>query len=251
MAWNVFAILEPGEESNGLYPSISDQLSVTHEILDGQIPSKIDVGILEAERQGATGLTKVASVADVKVEIYPTASRLIIYCLKWTKGGFVGSTGGIGLAVALTTAVVSSAHSARKRKDKVLAGHIRWEWVSAIGWRARSFWQRNEVVIRFVDATDGKPTTCHLVLAFRPGANSQALAREMTDKVIAYRYAGGETFGENELAEWESLRTSGMSPKVDKGISWLTMPSSWEVGRADFPASSVVPRYPAPAARGN
>lgn len=233
MGWGVVAKIGPGDDADGLYPAISDALELVRDPLDGpsphRLPGRPDI---EVQRDGAV----VARAADLKIDVDFTASRLTLYCKKWATGGFIGSADPIGLAVAATTALVSSAIAAHRRSGTVLAGHIRWEWIAAIGWKPKTWIEGPSVIIRCLDATEEVAADVTLTMTLHRAHDAQALARSLVERVIAYRYSSDEQFSDSESSAWESIRIAGASPKVDQGVSWVTFPSSWPVGATGYPA---------------
>jgi hypothetical protein len=234
MTWNAIAAIAEGEQSDGLYPTLASGLSFEREPFDGPLPAPIDAIAIEVEHLINQQWHRSAHADDLKLQIYPTAGRLVIYCHKWSTGGFIGTTGPIGLAVAMTTAAISGAVAAKHNKGRALAGHVRWEWVTSVGWQARTFWKRNAVVLRVLDSTSGTQVPCRITIFFKGTTDERAVAHSFAKRAVAYRLASNEAFDDEEHSAWEELQRSQHWTEPNKGFSRLDFPTGWPVGSKGF-----------------
>lgn len=75
---------------------------------------------------------------DLKAELYITNSRVAFACAHYDKGASVaGETFWLGTGLGLTTATVSKAYHKIRSRGTILAGHIRYEWLSSVGARPK------------------------------------------------------------------------------------------------------------------
>ena len=246
MTWNFVAPIAAQEDTEGLFPLLSSNYDVTREPLDGTLATSLDVFQASVTRMVDGTFKQQVNLSDLKLDVSFTESRLILYCRKWSKGGFIGSTDPIGLIVAATTAAVSATRAANRRKGTALAGHLHWDAVRAIGWRPRTMWDTNAISIAYLDRTGGEEQRCRILLEFKRGVDAQAVARQILDRVIAYRFSSDEEFTADELEKWEIIRTSGPIAQANKGLTWVTLPTSWPIGGTGFIAPSRI-QFPAAA----
>lgn len=248
MAWRGVTPIAAGEESGGLYPTLRDDLSVMLEPEESAEKESVvttkALGVTMQRRVNGEWV-RVFHADDIPLVVYTTNRRLVVYCKKWTKGGFIGTTGPIGLAVALTTAAVSGAAAARKRKGTALAGHIRWEWVALIAWRRRAFGQRNALVLQTVDCTDGRRSECRLIIEFSGYVDEVTFAKGIARRV-AKRWLDSDTSMTDEDREkWERTASDPQWEVRGKTVSILTLPRHHLLTAEGVPAE-VAEQSPAP-----
>ncbi|MBC7594407.1 MAG: hypothetical protein H7288_10770 [Kineosporiaceae bacterium] len=246
MTWNFVAPIAAEEDTDGLFPLLSSTFDVMPEPLDGQLSTSLSVFQASVTRMVNGSFKEQVNLSDLKLEAHFTESRFVLYCRKWSKGGFIGSTDPIGLLLAATTAAVSAARAANRRKGTALAGHLHWEALRAVAWRPRTMWDTNAVSLAYLDNTDGEEVRCRILLEFRRNVDAQEVARQILDRALAYRFSSNEEFTAEETENWEAIRTSGPIVQANKGLNWVTLPTSWPIGGTGFtPPTSI--QFPAVA----
>ena len=227
----MLAVCENGEENFPIYPTLNDDLLVMGEPLDGGFGETIQVSRVVVRRKVGNNFKTVMETKDLSFQVWVTASRVIFYCKKFEKGGRWVGFGLGGLAVAVVANSVSAAIAANRRKGKALVGNIRYPWVSSVMFSPRSgFGSENDLRIAFVDGTEDSRPDCDITFSIERQRDANRLARHITDRVIAYRYASGEEIDADELGRFEALRSSGLAAVPEKGrLSSYKFPSSWRV----------------------
>jgi hypothetical protein len=218
MTYNVLAVCENGVENYPLYPLLNDDILIVPEALDGPLGEPIRVSKIVVRRKVGNGYTTVTETKEIVFQVWITASRVIFYCKKFEKGGGWVGFGLGGLAVAVVANSVSHAIAANRRKGKALIGNIRYPWVSSVMFSPRNgFGTEENVRIAFVDGTDDSRPEGDITFSIERHNNANRVARNIVDRVIAYRYASGEELDAEELRRFEELRHSGLAALPEKG----------------------------------
>ena len=231
MTYNVLSVCENGAENYPLYPLLNDDILIVPEALDGPLGEPIRVSKIVVRRKVGNSYTTVTETKDIVFQVWITASRVIFYCKKFEKGGGWVGFGLGGLAVAVVANSVSHAIAANRRKGKALIGNIRYPWVSSVMFTPRNgFGTEENVRIAFVDGTDDSRPDGDITFSIERHNNANRVARNIVDRVIAYRYASGEELDAEELRRFEELRHSGLAALPEKGrLTSYGIPSSWRV----------------------
>ena len=216
MSWEGLKVVSVGEETEGLYPLLDDDRYILAEPDDGARGSTFKVMDARVDYFTGDDWEELASIDDSKIEVTPTDSRLIYYCRKWSHGGYIGTSGPIGLVVLATTAAVSGARAAARNRGNALAGHIRWSWVMRIGFQKKTFWRSPAVgVIVAESVSETEMIAYRLVSSFR----LTSTAEEFRDTIIAHCRAYHHTFRDSlseehraALGEFDPSRQWGGAP---------------------------------------
>jgi hypothetical protein len=231
MSWEGLKVVSVGEDTAGLYPLLDDDRYVTAEPDDGAKDSTFKV--LDARVAYFTGddWETAASIEDSRIEVTPTESRLIFYCRKWSHGGYIGTTGPIGLVVLATTAAVSGARAAARNRGNALAGHIRWGWVMSIGFQKKTFFGSPSVAIIVAESvSETQMIPFRIATSFR----LTSTAEEFRDSIIAhcrsYHHTYRNCLSDEHREAWDEFDPSRQWEEADKGLQWLDMPSSTFIG---------------------
>ena len=252
MTYNVLTVCENGAENYPLYPSLNDDILIVPEALDGPLGEPIRVSKIVVRRKVGNGYTTVTETKDIVFQVWITASRVIFYCKKFEKGGGWVGFGLGGLAVAVVANSVSHAIAANRRKGKALIGNIRYPWVSSVMFSPRNgFGTEENVRIAFVDGTDDSRPEGDITFSIERHNNANRVARNIVDRVIAYRYASGEDLDTEELRRFEELRHSGLAALPAKGqLTSYRIPSSWRVPLGLTLVPTAPPVFPPGAPEG-
>lgn len=246
MTYNVLAVCENGEENFPVYPALNDDIQVMAEALDGGFGQPVQVSRVVIRRKVGNSYTTVTETKDLSFQVWITASRVIVYCKKFEKGGGWVGWGLGGLAVAVVANSVSHAMAANRRKGKALVGNIRYPWISSVMFSPRAgFGTENDVRIAFVDGTDDSRPDCDITFTIERHNDANRLARHIVDRTIAYRYSTGEEMDADELRRFEELRTSGLAAAPAKGrLTSYKIPSSWRVPLGLTTVPGAPPPFP-------
>jgi hypothetical protein len=102
---------------------------------DGRLSPEPGEQILWAGSLGRLEIPGFPACEDGR--IFVTDRRIAFTSLSFDKGNTYVGIGGVGLAIALGSTLVSQQNAKRRRKGKVLLSHIRYEWLT--GMRLRRF----------------------------------------------------------------------------------------------------------------
>jgi hypothetical protein len=223
-----------GEESDGLYPILDSSLNIVPESDDGHRGESVRAMSARVEYFMADDTWETAgSIEEIKMDIYPTSSRVIFYCRKWAHGGFIGSADPLGLVVGATTAIVSGARAASRNKGNALAGHIRWPWVRMVGYKRKTFFSSPAVGIVVAESvSEDAVTFCRVWVEFRLTNTAEAFRDTIIEHCRTYRQTVSDSMSIEERAAWECFEPNDQWRDAGKGLNWLDMPSSTCIGDA-------------------
>ncbi|WP_416417170.1 hypothetical protein [Paenarthrobacter aromaticivorans] len=225
MFYNPLSIVEPNEPVSFAYPSITGDLTLAWDGLDGHINGPFhatgaDVQILDPSRNQ---FRQLAEIKDVRIECYMSESRLAMICRKYDKGG--GWVGGPG---ALVLNAGSKIIAANRSRGKALAGHLRYPWLSKVLFHTRQGFLDSEI-LRLIYQSEG--ATMYLELTLDGSFNSGAIAYEIVQRTVSYRQADRAPVSEEDARALEALRSEGPVLPTEKGsMAKYTVPASCPAG---------------------
>jgi hypothetical protein len=247
MAYNIIGLrtADDAEHGGALYPVLGDQgdpYLVEIEPADGTQIMRISASGL-AVRERATPNAPVKAIGtfnDIDVDVYITAARIVLACEKYEKGGgWIGLSGG-GLIVAGAANAISHARTARRRRGKLLVGHIRYPWLVSVGARTKEgFGTSNGLRIIAKEKTPAGTRTIMLDLTLDKRADSPALAQRIAQRCANFRLDHDITPDNEFHSGFEVLKTAPRRIPEPKTYAQHTMPMAWHVA-----ANSA---YPKPA----
>ncbi|HEX4443168.1 MAG TPA: hypothetical protein VHZ81_06325 [Galbitalea sp.] len=247
MTYNAVRIVETGEQPSALFPSIDELLRIIPEPADGPLGAPLQATSVSVQRKVGNSWVNQLRASDISLELWPTGSRLLVYCRKYNKsGGWVGFSLG-GLAVAVAANAISAGISAGQRRGKALVGGIRYPWIRSVSFAPRNGYKTRETLeIGYVDGTDPTKPACSITFHLPNHVEANRIARHLADKVIAYRYASGLPIADDALARYENLRTSGLMGPPKKGFLHIyRIPTSFAVPGGVEVLPSTPPPFPA------
>lgn len=205
------SIMEPGEPVSFAYASITEELTIAWDGVDGHINGPFhatgaDVQILDPS---TNRFRQLAAISDVRIECYMSESRLAMVCRKYDKGG-----GWIGGAGALVLNAGSKIIAANRSRGKALAGHLRYPWLDTVLFHQRQGFFDSEV-LRLIYYSEG--ATMYLQLTLENAYNRGAIAYEITQRTLAYRRADRMPVSAEDLQALDLLKTQGPVLPTDKG----------------------------------
>jgi hypothetical protein len=246
MTHTILDVIAPGEAESFAYPALNTDLTIKWDALDGTIIGPIlasAVGVKQFDA-GKNVFVEVASVPDVRINCYITEARIALVCPKYDKGGgWVG-----GFAVALNAG--SKLLAARRRHGTALTGHIRYPWVKGIYFQPKQGFRSVES-LRIVYESDG--SVLYLTLILDKSTDSSALAFGLMERVVAYRQADTDTFGEVESQAFDALLAAGKVDNREKTgrLAGYQIPTNWPAPGGEQCAPAKPPsKSVASAARG-
>ena len=135
MSYDILTIRTADANDGYVYPIFGEDDLIEFEDLDGQNVQTIDVHAIDG-RQGAR---RIAHLQKISATVYITDARVAVACVKYDKGGgFTGFSAG-AMATAMAINAVSKARASRRRKGKMLLGHVRYEWLHQVGFSPKRF----------------------------------------------------------------------------------------------------------------
>lgn len=230
MAFNVLTIRDAADDgSDAMYPVVGDESLVRLSEADGDVDRLVATAI-EVREVVQNSQRKLLSLRDVKLEVFLTASRVAIACVKYDKGGGWVGFGGAGAAVALTANVVSKARAARRRRGKVLVGQVRHQWLAAVGYKPKTGWLSSEEVrLHIVDGTATPPRALLVDLTLPKNVDAAAVAQSIVRSAAAYRLRADTSFQNAERATFETLSVADrLSAPAPKRFAMYSMPTSYK-----------------------
>lgn len=242
--WNFFSIIDATDDDPALYPILSGPeatLPVALEPLDGPRPSYYTgtaAQVLGTDASGALRRT-VTLPSDLKWEILVTDSRVIVYCVKFDKGGGWGGFGLGGLAVAAAANAVSKARAAARRKGKLLVAQVRYPWLQQTLATPKVDWKTTgKVRLRVNAAPSGPDRFVMLELVVSKQTSALAVGHDIAVRAARYRLARDTSMEPEERARIEELAASPErqphEPTSGRNPTWAVyaMPTSYRVNRA-------------------
>lgn len=196
------------------------------------IPDQLDNGLSRRVRATAiavyrktvndTDFKQILRASEVDIDCYITDSRFIVRCDKYDKGGTW--TGGL-TALALTA--VERAAANRRTRGKTLLGHIRYEWVSAIGYicKDRSGLFSSAVrELRFVVVNTDKSKFMYQI-CFSADTDTASIANEILHKLADYRSRMTDEKDEKEKEFYKKYKTDRIPVKSNPAdVSQVSVP---------------------------
>lgn len=241
--WNFFSIIDATDDDPTLYPVLSAPeapLPVAVEPLDGPRPSYYTgtaAQVLGTDAHGALRRT-VTLPSDLKWEILVTDSRVIVYCVKFDKGGGWGGFGLGGLAIAAAANAVSKAMAASRRKGKLLVAQVRYPWLQQTLATPKVDWKTSgKVRLRVNAAPSGANRFIMLELTVNKQTSALTVCHDIAVRAARYRLANDASMEPEERARFEEIAASPerqpKEPTSGRNPTWAVyaMPTSFRVNR--------------------
>lgn len=244
--YDVFTIQEPGWPQSFEHPSLHPDFSIQFDHIDGNIIGPIYASaIIGSDYNYARGQWVRDSYAeDVTVLCYASEARFVFVCRRYDRGGGWSGWDPTGLAIAVVANVVSKARAAGRSRGTALTGHLRYPWISFIGFEPKLGWMTDEI-LRLVYGTADERYM--LELKFKSGVNAGSLAYTLMQRVVAYRLADRSRKSNNEIRELCELLARGPAGAPPPGkIAGYSLPGSIPAGAG---AEHAPPAQPSTAYR--
>lgn len=224
MSFSLFAVRTGEEPQTDLYPDPGDARdSVELEDGDGRV-AVYTVTAMSVTSLAGNRPQQTAKFADISATATVTDRRVAVACTKYDKGGGWSGFGVGGLAVAATANAVSKARAARRRKGKMLVGHVRYDWLGVIEAKDRSgVFTKNGIQLLFGDPAEGSGLLV-LDLTLDKHASATTIAADIARRAAAYK-ATHNADGDHRAA----LHTYAGSPTfeaLDNGTRRYRLPAT-------------------------
>jgi hypothetical protein len=242
MSFNVLAIRTGSDAGDGaLYPVLSDPDEPRLLALDDYDGSDTTTFVATALRVIQVGQPHktLVRLRDVKIEVLVTDARLALACEKYDKGGgWVGF--GVGaFVVAQAANAVSKARAAKRSRGKVLVGHVRYPWVTAVGATVKSGFLTEEAIRLEIREKEGGATVRKLLeLTLPRGTSATIVAQDLARRVASYRLTIKSDLAPEHRAAFTALSQGPalLTPEPRK-FAYYWMPTFFHVtARTAFPA---------------
>jgi hypothetical protein len=156
---------------------------------------------------------KLASMSDMRIDVYVTDARVAIACSKFDKGG--GWTGmGTGALVAVAFNAGSKILAANRRRGKMLVGQARYPWIASAGSTSRIGMFSSEGLYIKVKSPDG---ILQLRLDLPKNIDAASVAAEVARRAAIYRLACEPAMDAEKRAALEPL-TKAERIEPEKGM---------------------------------
>lgn len=254
--WNFFSIIDANDDDPALYPVLSGpeaRFPIALEAQDGAQPSYYTATAATVLGTDASGslVRTVTLPSDLKWEILVTDCRVVVYCVKFDKGGGWGGFGLGGLAIALAANAVSKARAAGRRKGKLLVAQVRYPWLQQALATPKVDWRTaNKIRLRVDASPGGAHRYTMLELTLGKQTDPLPICHEIAVRAARYRLTSDASMGQEEREGFEQLARTAVrhpaEPTSARKATWAVyaMPSNYRVNRATAypkPASGMIP----------
>jgi hypothetical protein len=218
MPFDILTVRTADANEGYLFPVLGEGNDIIEfEATDGKTIRRI-----EAHRLAVRHATHLAaSVQKIRADVFVTDARVAIACEKYDKGGgWTGFSPG-SMATAMAINAVSKARASRRRKGKVLVGHVRYEWLHRVGFSPKRFGSDEKIRLELTDDADR-----HMVLDIHlpKDVDSSALAQDIVQRAARFRLRETEIKPEN-VEKFKELQHAPALQPADKTFASYTMPT--------------------------
>lgn len=235
-SWDLLTVIDGSDSNDSFYPVLSlSQASPSVDLKPDDHPfatlTATGVKVLSVERSSLEPVLTIPS--DFSFSVVLTPVRIVLSCAKFEKGSTWFGTGA-GAVVAVAAMAVSAARAASRRKGKLLAGHIRYQWVDRILVRQGKGWLNPSVlriVVRRPPRAGGTPLILHLELPKQ--LDARAIGRDLAARVATFRLQFDTELDDAERESFVNFAQGiasrgGGSADADGWVTYA-MPTSWPV----------------------
>lgn len=126
------------DQDSKLFPNPSDrgnseQWLIDSESYDGSAPVVLPIIGLHEQEVASGRVKSLSKLSGIKGVMYITDSRVAVAVEKFNKGQLYTGIGDITDSIALVASGISAIRAARRRKGKLLVGHVRYQWLKFVG----------------------------------------------------------------------------------------------------------------------
>jgi hypothetical protein len=167
------------------------------------------------------------SLRDIKGQCFLTDARFVFCCEKYDKGGGWVGFGGLGAAVAITANAVSKARAAHRRKGKMLAGQVRYQWLAQVGGSTKmGMLDSEQLRLVVADGTRSDHPLLLVDLTLPKATDSAAVAQELVRRSSRFRLAH-DVIEDGDRAEFERLTAAPRIASEKGKFGMHVVPRYW------------------------
>ncbi|MDR1441793.1 MAG: zinc ribbon domain-containing protein [Bifidobacteriaceae bacterium] len=219
--------------------------------LDRGVAEAFRVENFDLQRHTGRSWNSVISAEDIKMDVFITASRIAFWAPKYDKGQSWVGWGPAGIAVAVAATAISRARAARLTRGTALIGHIRYEWLSDVGFKRKTGFFSSECV-RFI-YKDSDKTLWALDLVLSKRLNAGLVAQQVASLAAKYRLCMQDDKTAEETADLQKLIGARMPVNGPKEFALYSFPTYYNAPfggrnkRPELSALTAAQRTPIPA----
>lgn len=191
MSWTFLGIIDGSDDDPALYPVLSERGSVRPvalDVEDGQRTMFFNATRVTIDQRNSTlPPVTLQDHRELNFCAIITDERLIVYCEKFDKGGGWLGFGDGAAVLALGANTVSKVRAASRRRGKLLAGQVRYSWLSSVVALPKVEWGTSEK-LRLVVATHQNPSRAlQITLSLPKQVNADSVATEIVRRAARQR----------------------------------------------------------------
>lgn len=225
MPYNPLTVTQADETPSFAYPSITPELTLVMDGSDGDIigPIHANAAAVAQFDQKRQKMVNVASVQEVKIDVYITEARVVLICKKYDKGG-----GWVGGPAAIAFNAGSKILAANRRRGKALTAQLRYPWIDKLLFQPKRGFRGVEA-IKFAFKSEGISMTLQIQLD--KSTDSGPMAYEIVRRLVAYRLADTDDKSPEELKAFHALLDAGQAETPPQGqMGKYVIPTSYGAG---------------------
>ncbi len=228
MSYNILAVREIGEPDDS-----------PHYPVPGEVPDSVE--LVPDDRETLTPLTatelvvteiapggrkrQILRVNKIKAKVVVTDYRVVVACSKYEKGGGWMAFGGMGaLLIEAAANTASKVRAARRRRGKMLVGHVRHVQLASVGFKPPSgLKQRETLRLGTFDPTVEGFRGLTLDITLAGGQAASFMAEEIASRAAEHELNHGEEEMEEERRELLEalLEPEPLTPQAKKFSSYF------------------------------
>ncbi len=195
-----------GSDANG--NTVEDPLD--HGLSHKFIANTIGV---EMKKAGESTFKEILSDINVEIEMTITDCRVIYRCDKYDKGSRWR-----GGATALAMNAISKAAANKRSAGKLLLGHIRYEWISAITYihKPKTGFLDLSITQACIYYTDKEKNTYLVQTIFNGDVDTTFIANDILHRTSKYRLAMGGESSERDISFFEKYSNENITVNPNK-----------------------------------
>jgi hypothetical protein len=225
MGFDVLAVRAGQNDDGGLYPVMAGAGRVVEmEELDGADTMTLRATALAVGEVSGPGIRQIGRLCPVRAEVVVTGARVVVSCASFDKPGACRAFGRPGPTVATGRGLVARARAARRAKNTMLVGHVRFPWLYQVG-ASPNQGVRAEEQLRLILGEDvgGTARRLALDLTFPHHVDSLQVAREIVQRAARLRLAHDPLPGEDNDALRALTDAERLTPEA-KCFALYTLP---------------------------
>jgi hypothetical protein len=168
------------------------------------------------------GVVEIGRIGQIDADVVVTDARVVVVGAKvgQCSGCFTGSD-----EAADGFGVFSDARVGRRKKARVLIGHVRFPWLSTVGASPRAGVRGDDRLrLTFGQKADGAERVLALDLTLPPGVDSLALAQDIVRRAARFRLEHADVLA-FEAEAFEALTSAERLVPEAKQLAFYTMPT--------------------------